>query len=224
MVGSTTFGVPGTEQVVDATFGASRVSVRPNEYNNQGFTGGHYRIAVTTGALTGVAAGGAVFSARWGLANAYMLLKRIQVSAIITTAFTTAQAVDFDVIAARPFSVADSAGTALTPFAGNSQKVRSSMMNTSQIADMRVAAAAALTAGTKTLDANPFGIVTVPNNNTIGSGGSSPVDVFKDDVNAQHPMMFGAGEGFNVRVVTAMGVVGVIKVYFTVEWAEVPGL
>ena len=52
------FGVPGSEQVVDATYGAARVVLKATEFNNQGFNGGHYRVAASTGALTGVAAAG----------------------------------------------------------------------------------------------------------------------------------------------------------------------
>lgn len=222
---STTYGVPGTEQITDATFGASRVILKPTDFAFGGYVGGHYRVAASTGALTGVAAAGAIFSARWspGSTNSYALLKRVQIASIITTAFTTAQAIDFDIVTDRAFTAADTGGTPITPILGNSQKNRSSIMNTSQMTDMRIATTGALGAGTKTADASAMGITCHPNNNSIGSG-SALIDLYKEDVQAAHPVMFGNNEGFNIRMVTAMGAVGVIKVYVVVEWAEVPGL
>ena len=220
----TSFGIPGTENVIDPTFNAQRVRQMPSEYNSQGFGGGHFRVAVPTGALTGVAAAGTIFSARWApAANSFMLLKRIQAAMIITTAFTTAQAVDLDVIAQRAFTAADTGGTPITPITGNSQKVRSQFMQTSTMADMRISTTAALGAGTKTADSFAFGITGLPNTNALATG-TALVDLYKEDAQAQHPVMFGPNEGFNVRMVTAMGAVGVIKVYLAVEWAEVPGL
>jgi hypothetical protein len=220
---SVTVGAAGTPMVVDSTFGAARTTLKPDEFNTNGFNGGHYRAASSTGALTGVASGGAIFSARWATANAYMLLKRVRLSAIITTAFTAAQALDFDIIALRSFTAVDTGGTAMAPFTGANQKARQGVMGTSQVQDMRIATTAALGAGTKTADQFAFGIGAAPNTNAIGTG-QDGIDLYKQDVQNQHPVIFGNNEGFNIRVVTAQGAVGVIKVYIAVEWAEVPGL
>jgi hypothetical protein len=47
--------------------------------------------------------------------------------------------------------------------------------------------------------------------------------LYDNTVMGQHPLIYGKNEGFNVRVVTALGVVGVVKYYVAVEWVEVPG-
>jgi len=36
-----------------------------------------------------------------------------------------------------------------------------------------------------------------------------------------HPKVFGVGEGWIIRAVTAMGAAGVMKAYIHAEWAEV---
>ncbi len=221
---STSFGSPGIPALVDPTFGALRVVLRPDEYNFSGFNGGSYRVARSVTGVTGVAAAGALVSMRWTVPSAgFVMLKRVGVGAIITTLFTTAQAVDFYIIALRGFTAADTGGTAITPILGNNQKNRSGIMNTSQVSDMRETSGAALGAGTKTPDTSPFGIAAISQNNTIGSG-AALVDLYKHDKNNEHPVMFGNLEGFNIRAVTAMGAVGVIRFYYAVEWAEVPGL
>jgi hypothetical protein len=227
---NTTFGMEGNGQVVDATFGAGRVSIRPNEFIGQGVGGGHYRAAATSGALTGVGAGAAVFSMRWAPPNggsALFLLKRVQVSWILTTAYTAAQTTDLDIVRCTAFTAADTGGTALTPFTGNNNKVRSGLMATSIVADMRISSTAALGAGTKTQDANPFSYLSMPPQgaaNTAFTTGTMLTDLYAENILNEHPQMFGANEGFNVRAVTAMGATGVIKLYVVVEWAEVPGL
>lgn len=229
----TTFGVPGTEVLADSTFGAARVNLKPAEFMNQGMVGGHYTAAQVSGALTGAAAAGAVFSVRWSPPAAgppYMVLKRVQLGYALTTAFTTGQVVDFDIVRCSAFTASDSGGTALTPFTGNSNKNRSTIMSTSQMADMRIASTAALTAGTKTQDANPFGYVTSSPINlavptaTAAGGGMQLTDLYSLVNFGQHPQTFGNNEGFNIRVVTAMSAAGVIKLYVVVTWAEVPGL
>ena len=229
---STTYGTPGAEQIVDATFGAARVSLKPNDYMGVGVIGGHYMLSAQSGALTGVAAAGPVFSFRWAPgqgAPPYALIKKVQIAAVITTGFTAAQAVDFDLVLARSFTSSDTGGSALTPFTGNSQKMRAGLMSTSALTDCRIATTAALAAGTRTLDSSaltsaPIVFPLTTATSGLGEGGGDAVDLFKEDAVAQHPLMLAVNEGFLIRVVTAMGAAGVIKLYVNVSWAEVPGL
>lgn len=221
--GPQSFGVDGTDQVVDQTFGAGRVVLKPTEYNNAQFQGGHYRMAAATGATTTIAGGGAIFSMRWGISNGLFILKRAQVGAIVTTAFTSAQQIDLDIVRATGFTAADTGGTAIT-LTGNNQKKRA-IMNSSQVADMRIATTAALGAGTRTQDAQAFGIgVCVPSaaNTAFQTGGF--IDLYKEDTVAEHPEAFGNNEGFQIRIVTTQGAAGVVKFYLVLDWAEVPGL
>jgi hypothetical protein len=225
---STTFGSPLTPLVIDPTYGAARVTLKPDEYNASGFNGGHFRVAQVSGALTGAIAASSVFSFR-SPAVGYSLLKRLQLGYAITTAFTTGQILDFDCVRCTGFTASDTAGTAIV-LTGSNNKKRTNGMNSSQLADLRISSTAALTAGTKTQDANPFGYLTnAPINLAVPTatlaGGFQPVvDLYAQTTNAEHPMMFQPNEGFNIRVVTALGAAGVIKLYVVVDWAETPGL
>jgi hypothetical protein len=200
---------------------------------SQGVVGGHYAAAQVSGALTGVAAAGSVFSARWAPptgAAAFMVLERLQVGFVLTTPFTAGQVVDFDVVRCSGFTAADTGGTALTPFIGNNNKARTSMMSTSAMSDMRISSTAALGAGTKTQDTNPFGyatssVINVAIPTATVPGGVLPLtDLYSFVNNGQHPEVFGVNEGFNIRNVTAMSAAGVIKLYVVCTWAEVPGV
>jgi hypothetical protein len=227
---STTFGTGLTPLIIDPTFGAARIIGKPDEWNNgAGFNGGHYRVAAISGLLTGVAAAGAVYSFRSPPAG-LSLLKRVSIGYALTTAFTTGQLLDLDIVRCTGFTASDTGGTALTPFTGNNNKKRSQLMNTSQLADLRISSTAALGAGTKTQDANPFGFVTatplnlaVPTNLTPG-GGLPMTDIYVANENNEHPEAFQNNEGFNIRNMTAMGAAGVIKLYVVVSWVEAPGL
>lgn len=222
--GAQTFGQEGTELVIDQTMGAARVKLCPAEYNNSQFQGGHFRVAVTTGLTTGIAAAGALFSMRWLTSGGSVVLKRAQAYAQVTTAFTSPQAIDIDIVRATGFSVADSGGTAIT-LTGNNNKKRG-LMKSSQVNDMRVATTAALTAGTRTQDAQAFGIgVVVPTgaaNTALQTAGF--IDLYKEDTMAEYPEAFDSAEGFQIRTVTAQGAAGVVRFYFILDWAEVPGV
>jgi hypothetical protein len=224
---NTTFGIPGIETLTDATFGALRVSLKPNEFLNQQFQGGHYEIALTASLGTAVAATSPLVSFRWGLSNGIALLKRLQLGWTLTTALTAAQRVDFDAIRATGWTASDTGGTASTPITGNSNKKRSAIMNTSQLTDLRITSGAALGAGTRTLDAAPFAYLPQgpqPAANTAFSTGVVLTDLYSETEMAEHPPVFGNNEGFIIRNVTATPAAGAIQLYVVIKWAEAPGL
>jgi len=175
--------------------------------------------------MTGIAGAGPIFSFRWAQANAYAVIQQVKITGMITTAFTTPQVNDIDMIAARSFTASDTGGTALTP-TGNTGKARTSM-GTTQVADIRIATTAALGAGTRTLDASAMWIGHYITGNTAVTG-AAPQGVVQDliiyepDLNAaQHPLVLALNEGFVLRIVTAQGAVGVTTIYVHVKWAEV---
>jgi hypothetical protein len=226
---STTFGQPLTPMIVEPTFGSGRVALKPDEFNGNGFNGGFYRWAGVTGALTGVAAAGAIFSFR-SPPSGLSTLKRVQVGYAITTPFTTGQLIDLDIIRCTGFTASDTGGSPFAPFTGNNNKKRTALFNTSQISDLRIATTAALGAGTKTQDASPFGYVFGNETNlavptaTVQGGSLPAADIYAQNTNGEHPETFQPNEGFNIRMVTPMGAAGTIKVYVVVDWGEVPGI
>jgi hypothetical protein len=225
--GPTAVGTAGVAALIDALYGALRTSVRPLDYTAAG-TGrvlGHYSIGMTSGAVTGVASGGILWSLQWADSASLFVLERIRVGAAITTGFTAGQAVDVDAIVARGFSTPDTGGTSFTPIAGF-QKMRTSMGN-SLVNDLRISTTAALAGGgTKTNDFAPFVSAPIPlgQSPTVANVGiASTVTLYECTALGQHPVVLAKNEGLNLRVVTAMGAGGVVKYYVSLDWAEVAG-
>lgn len=173
-------------------------------------------IGAQSGALTTVAAAGGVFSLRNTSTN-LIAIRRIGVGFIATTAFTTAQIVDYGLFIARGFTAADSGGTSVVVSASNNTKFRTSLAVPN--IDARIATTAALTVGTRTLDANSVaqiggwsgalgvGIAPTPNNlHTHDTG--------------DHPIILAANEGIVIENLTVMGAAGVGRLYVNIEFAE----
>ena len=121
---------------------------------------------------------------------------------------------------ARSWSV-DGSGGGLTTLTGNNAKLRSQYNTTN--AAIRIATTAALTAGTKTTDANPFALQQV----NIGTGTNTqpfppvnlysigPTDSLMDN---DMGLMLVANEGFAIEA--TVPATGTWSAAFTVKWAE----
>lgn len=198
------------------TFRAQKVTVRPIEYG----AFGHYKTSVTIPLVVTQAANGTLFSFRWGDATRLCVPQFIRIEVQQTAAATATIAPAFDVVAARSFTVSDSVGTAIT-LTGNSFKKRTSM-GTTLLTDMRASAVAAgLTAGTRTLDAQP--IMTLGTVLTITNVNTTTYAKQMDFTNAgDHPLVFAQNEGFIVRGPTVVfGAAGTANLTIDVAWAEV---
>lgn len=190
---------------------------------------GHYRATLMTGLTTGMAANAPIGSLRWTDAGVALsatdplkvyqkpkgfLLLGIDVGAVVTTAFTAGQSVDIEAVIARGFTVADSGGTAVVP---SKNRVT---FGASLVGDLRVAGAAALTPGTRTLDGSGFVAATIYTQNTAGCGETYP-NIYALSRDGQYPIVLTTNEGIIFRVPTAQGAAGVVKYYISVEWVEV---
>lgn len=199
-----------TVQKIDASFGASRVALRPAEVTSW------LSIGAQSGNLSALAANTAVFSLRNLSAN-LLMIRRVGVGFITTTAFTIAQKIDFGLMVARAFTVSDTAGTAIA-LVGTNAKHRTSLGTLTSV-DCRVAAAAALGAGTKTLDTNHLG-------QTGGWSGAAGITIQPAQDNllqhsaGDYPVILAQNEGINIMNLTAMGAVGVGVLYVNLEVAE----
>lgn len=199
----------GTNELkIDASHGASRASIRPDEALTW------ISVGATSGLLTGVAAGGPVFSLR-NISSNVLAIRRVSVGFITTTAFTTAQGLGFNLFFARSFSASDTGGTAIT-LTGSQNKVRTSLATPTSL-DCRISSTAALTAGTRTLDTVALGV----------AGGAStgvgtalpPVTLLQHDV-GDYPIVLAQNEGIVIANSLAMGAAGVINLYVNIEFAE----
>jgi hypothetical protein len=201
-------GNGGTTQEVDATFRAARVSIRPAEVI------GYYSVAGASGALTGVAAAGPVWSFRNTGAN-LILVRRVSIGFVTTTAFTTAQGLDYQLLRANSFTASDTGGTAL--YTAGANKHRNSFTNITSAPDIRISSTGALTAGTRTLETAGMGIA---GGSSTGVGTSMPTaDLLRYD-SGDYPLVLAQNEGFVVTNGIAMGAAGVIRLQVSVEYAE----
>lgn len=212
---------------VDGTYKAARVSLRPVDHT----TGGHFRIGLQSNGMTSatVAADGTIFSVRWTSATHYMVVSRFRARYTVTTAFTAAQRLGMNLFIARSFTASDSGGLATT-LAGNNQKMATDMTTTaiSSAADMRISDTGVVTAGTRTLDANPICTVSgVSHDPNAGAGTGQIVaiqpilDVTTDVSRGEHPIVLAQNEGLVLRNIVVFPASGVAFLQVEMAWAEV---
>lgn len=157
---------------------------------------GSYCMGANTGTMAaGLAGGSPIFSFRYGAAN-LAIIRRVSMEADdITTAFV-AGAGKMDMFAARSFTASDSAGTAGT-LTGNNGKLRTSFATTG-ISDFRISSTATLTAGTRTLDAQPLASTEFSVSTSIDAQLLPTTDLFRSNV-GESPFVLAQNEGFVVQ-------------------------
>ena len=195
-----------------------QVSVEPgagNWYRYSGFTG-------TIGAA--LAANSEVLQFRFvSGTKSFALVHKIIFDGIgIVAAATAASPIGFYATVARAWTAAGSGGTRIA-MTGDNLQMETADPN-SQVNDIGIATTGALTAGTKTLDANGIG-------QAIGGVGTGLITIYGGtcviptqpifDATNLHPMVLANQEGFAIRT-THAGPAGLTYVAgFTVYWREV---
>jgi len=188
---------------------------------------GGFRLSVTSGLLTGVAAAtataGHLFACRWsppgGSLATVLVPKRISARLKVITGFTATQEVGIDLVVARGYTASHTGGTQVV-LTGNNQKLVTAGP-TSLVADMRIGNTGALTAGTHTLDANP---ITQDDARDLAEAATvAPVQlaelVFEDNLDS-NANRFLKDEGFVIRNLIAMGAGGTARLTVDIEWYE----
>lgn len=203
-------GTAGNLQEVDLGSLASRVTLRPMKVI------GWNRLAAQTGLLTGIAAGGRIFSLRNTTAN-LIIVRQIGVGFMTTTAFTAAQLLDFSLHIARGFTVSDTVGTDVSPV-GNVGKLRTSFATPNIAA--RISAAAVISGGTLAQDTIAVGTVAGGSTGLATGLPLSPDNMIGPAADGQ-PIVLAANEGITIVSNTAMGAAGVIKAYISVGYLEI---
>lgn len=194
--------------------------------------GGAYRLAMQTGTIAAsLAKDSEVFQFRYvTAASRVCIVHGIAVSAImITPPAVGVVGIPMGLYGnvARAWTAAGSGGSRAT-MTGNNQKLRTAHA-TSEVNDIGIATTAALTAGTKTFDAQGFGSVL----------GSIYFDLAAGDVGGQlipktnllgefiggmaFPMVLANQEGFAIRSALAMPATMTWQVSVDVLWSEVDG-
>lgn len=215
-------GNGGTTADVDGTnFRALRSVNRPTDHGTAG--------AYTYGGFTGIlpaalASNSEIFQFRWNEAARLCVINEIKLSACVTTTFFAAGVpVQIDLCKVTGWSAAGSGGT--RPTIAALMKKRTSMPSSLVNAnDIGIATTAALTVGTKTIEATSLATIVAPGPITASLNGQivAPGTTFwQSEVgDGQHPLVLANQEGFVIRSV-AVPATGTWQVAITVDWTEV---
>lgn len=216
-------GNGGTVADVDGTtYRALRVTNRPLDVAALG----HYRLSMATGTIAAaLAANGELFQFRWTHATNLAVIHKVLISAGALAAATAAGLVTLEATIARSFSAAGTGGTAATLTSHNA-KVRTSM-GTTLLGEARIASTAALGVGTKTLNTQGVGNVTLG----IGTGAITvsqnltlipKTDLVEMDANEPHPIVLAQNEGLIIKNgATAWPAAMTWALGVTIVWAEI---
>jgi hypothetical protein len=208
-------GVTGSLQEVETATLAGRITLRPTDPVSLGA----YLLATdngTTVMTAALAANSPIFAFRWGNAN-LCVLNSIKFGLTTTTAFAAGR-IAIQAFFARSFTASDTGGTALT-LTGNNCKKRTSF-GTNLLTDARISATATLTAGTRTLDAQPFGEIA---EQSVVASANTVIPAYTPllirESGDQYPIVFAQNEGFVIQA-TVPGT-GTWFFSVVVDWLEI---
>lgn len=204
-----------------STFRALKSEARPVDHGALG----HYGVGLLSGVLpAALAANSEIFQFRWSDATRYAVIRKVRISASVTTTFFAAGVpIQIDLVKATGWSAAGSGGTRVTPAALMKKRTSmgSSLVATS---DIGISTTAALTAGTKTLETYALSTVVAAGPITASLNGSIIAPgtlLWQAEVgDGEHPLVLAQNEGFVIRSV-AVPATGTWQVAIAVDWAEV---
>jgi hypothetical protein len=222
IIGSANQGaIAPAEQAVDPLFLAARVALRPLDYTGAGRVLGHFRVGMRTAAIA-PAGNGVMGNIRWTDTGSYLVLIRALVGISVITAVTAQRTDPLQLMFSRAYTASETTSVTAITISGNNNKMRTSPMNSSLVTQLAVASAAAgLTGGTSTNDANSLGLASIsPALVAIGSG--MPMQaLYEADTLYGHPPVLAANEGLKVLWGTTTLATGTVTVDMVLSWAEV---
>lgn len=183
---------------------------------------GHYRTSVVLTMATTQAANSRLFELRNTSTN-LLIPTRIRVGALTVGTVTTAYAFQLDVFRCTSFTVTDTTNTVTPTTSVKRTTGMTAYPGNANIRYVTVAGAAAgMTGGTLTKDANPIGSY-VAWTHTAAPGVFSPMVTAEllDDVNGTHPIVLAQNEGIEIEnAIVGSGTANVVKVLIDVSWTE----
>jgi len=210
-----------TSAGVDASGGSLLTTLRPDPDQIKGYIS----LSAQSGLITNIGGGQAVFALRY-FGQDLLLLRRLGVGFITTTAFTTAQMMSFSMLAAKQYQLFETGGTQIFPIPNsiNLQAHNTKLRNTFQhlsAVDMRISTTAGLTASAqRATDSNAMGIAA-----GYSPGVGQTIAPLRDNLFSHnpgdHPYIMRFNEGFLIVTSTAMGSTGVGVLYVNLELAEI---
>jgi hypothetical protein len=179
---------------------------------------GSYMVAATSGTIAaGQGANSPVFALQFpGTATGFALVHRISLSLMSLGVGFAAGTATLAAFAARAFTAMDTGGTSLTLTTNNAK--RKIGFNTTQTV-MMIAGTAALTAGTRTLDAQAMKVLQCAIGTATNTLYLPTTDLFYPDQSGAWPNVLAPGEGMIVQA--TVPATGTWQLQVNVEWSEV---
>jgi hypothetical protein len=206
-------GASADVAIVDPTFDALRASNRPLDPGSLGA----YSLSMSTGVMAaGLAANSEIFQFRWIDSSRVAVIDKVNFDGLGSITAFAAGVVNIRAAIARSWTVDGSGGTAAS-FAGSNQKMREAH-GSSLVGAVRISSTAALTAGTKTIDAQDFGAV-------LGGVGASPAvviwegELFNCYGGMTYPIVLAQNQGIIVRA--TVPATGTWTAGISLSWTEV---
>lgn len=188
-------------------------------------SGNWYRYSGVTGTIgAALAANSELFQFRFVTGTKTLaLIHKIELEGLsIVAVATAAGSLGFEAVPARSWTAAGSGGTRISTAGDNLQLRTSSPV--SQASDIGIATSGALTAGTKTLDANAIGgLLTSVGTAAVTSYalGNSFLGHLMSQEASESPMVVANQEGFVIRTTHAGPTSMTYIARFGIEWVEV---
>jgi hypothetical protein len=149
------------------------------------------------------------------------MIRRIEIGFNTTTAFGTAQSLQYNLMILRSFSVNQSGTTpVIASFSNTSTGKHRSTMPPSAMSTgggLIMSLASALTGTSFTADSQFYATV---NGSSTAIGVSMPMTPIYQHQTGDYPLIFAANEGFMINNGQAMGATGVGNLIVNVEWIE----
>lgn len=182
-----------------------------------------HRFSARTGDTTGVAAAtasaGFVFASRWGnSAGLKQRITSIEAGLIVTTGFTAAQLLGYDLAIGRTYTVSSSGGTAGTLTTENTQMRSAAVAEASRVTSIQIAQTGALTAGTITPDAALIGMDMVWA--LAATAGAKIQKVYDFTDSELGGLILQQDEGIISRNLILQGAAGTVQFFYTMAWDE----
>jgi hypothetical protein len=182
---------------------------------------GHYRVAFSTPAAA-FAANAVLATLRWTSATAFCVPLRLQATLAVATAVTAQRLDPIVATVARAYTVADNTNTTTVTLSGNNAKMRTNMGTAASVL-LVTSAAAGISGGTRTLDANPVGIASLSTYGAIGGLGTGiPMSDLYGVGADEYPLVLTQNEGLVISWGATALATGTAIVGFQFEWAECP--
>ena len=207
--------ITGSSQAIETNTRAARVTLMPNDVGLLG----SYRTVVKSGIMAaGLAGASPIVAFQWKPATnttALALIRRLKFSMYTLGTGFAAGDVLFEWYVARSFTVQDTGGGAAT-LTTNNAKLRTSYATTQ--AAIQVSATATLTAGTRTKDANPFGVIqSVATTSAFGSIVLPETEIWRPAPGEQ-PLILAPSEGIVIEA--TVPATGTWTFYAGFDWDE----